>query len=211
MNKIIKKLFLFFAALSLFAFAALPAGAQVSQTASCTLVKDVEVSIVVAGANNDVVRIHSSSLVSDTVDPTPDGSPAPNSIEMNGGNPDNDTITHANIRARIKNDNATEFDAGKGSNPAKAIPATSLSAIANKWGIICLMNTINTVINWISIVVLILSTALIIYAGFLWMTGGDNPEFKQKSSKVILAALIGFGIVILGNLLPALISGILLP
>jgi len=90
-----------------------------------------------------------------------------------------------------------------------SLGATSTS-IANKWGIICLMNTINTIINWISIIVLILSTALIIYAGFLWMTGGDNPENKEKAGKVILAALIGFGIVILARVLPAVVSGILL-
>lgn len=79
-----------------------------------------------------------------------------------------------------------------------------------EWGIVCLINTINVIIDWISLIVLILSTALIVYAGFLWMTGGDNPENKDKAGKVILAALIGFGIVILAKVLPAVISGILL-
>jgi len=80
-----------------------------------------------------------------------------------------------------------------------------------EWGILCTINVINTIVGWIVLIVTVLSTVLLIYAGFLWMTGGDNPEFKQRSGKIILAALIGFGIVILGNVIPALISGILLP
>jgi len=208
MHKATKKLIFSIAALSFLAFAALPAGAQVTQQASCTLVKDVDVTIVVSGADNDVVKIYSGSLVSDTVDPTP--ADVPTLVEMNGGNPLGDSIANANIKVVIKKDDNTTYNAGKDSSPAKAIPAASLAAIANKWGIICLVNAINTVINWISIIVLILSTALIIYAGFLWMTGGDNPENKEKAGKVIMAALIGFGIVILARVLPAVISGTLL-
>jgi len=80
-----------------------------------------------------------------------------------------------------------------------------------EWGILCAINIINTIIGWIVLIVTIISVGLLVYAGFLWMTGGDNPENKQKAGKVILAALIGFGIVILGNVIPALISGVLLP
>jgi len=205
-KKITKKILFSIAALSFLALAALPAGAQVSQQASCTLVKDVDVMIVVSGPNNDVVKIYSGSLVSDTVDPTSVSSPT--GVEMNGDD------GRGNIAVRIK-EGAIDQDHGAdsiipGDPVTNDISAASLAAIANEWGIICLVNTINTIINWISIIVFILSTALIIYAGFLWMTGGENPELKQRSGKVFLAALIGFGIVILAKVLPAVISGILL-
>ena len=206
-KKITKKILFSLAALSFLALGALPVGAQVTQTNSCTLVKDVEVSIVVAGVDNDVIKIYTGSLVSDQVDSTQ--ATAPEKNQMNGSRGAN-----GNIAVRIK-EGTTDKDYGADSiipgNPVnRDIPAASLAAIANEWGIICLMSTINTITNWISLVVLILSTGLLIYAGFLWMTGGDNPENKEKAGKVILAALVGFGIVILARVLPAVISGILL-
>lgn len=146
-----------FALLSLL-FAALPAGAQVTQTESCVLVKDI---VVKTAAGEATLQ---------------------KNITINPG--------------------TTKLDSLSGT----IVTSQNLE----EWGVICLLNTLNTVIDWISLIVLILSTALIIYAGFLWMTGGDNPENKEKAGKVILAALIGFGIVILARVLPAVVSGILL-
>jgi len=134
-------------------FAALPAGAQVTQATGCTLVDDIKVG---------TITISKGVTVSE------------------------------------------------GTSPFPIADVTTGTITPSEWGILCLLNTINTIIDWISLIVLILSTALIIYAGFLWMTGGDNPENKEKAGKVIMAALIGFGIVILARVLPAVISGILL-
>ncbi len=145
-------------ALLVLLFAAMPAGAQVTQVESCTLVRDIKVKTAVG----EVTLQKNASIT-----------PGTTKLETLNG------------------------------------PQAGPLAL-EEWGIICLINTLNTVIDWISLVVLILSTGLIIYAGFLWMTGGDNPENKEKAGKVILAALIGFGIVILARVLPAVISGILL-
>ena len=212
-RKITKKILFSLAALSFLALAALPVGAQVTQTESCTLVKDVDVNIVSSGANDNVVKIYSGSVVSSKIDKSETDAAGPG--EMNGSK----TTLIGNIAVQIVEGNTADdgnYGAidlrsdSKGPIPGFDDETSAMTAIAKQWGIICLMNTINTIINWISLIVLILSTALIIYAGFLWMTGGDNPEFKTRAGKVILAALIGFGIVILARVLPAVISGILL-
>ena len=41
-----------------------------------------------------------------------------------------------------------------------------------EWGPVSLINTVNSVVDWVFFILLAVSFALIAYAGFLWMTGG---------------------------------------
>ena len=78
------------------------------------------------------------------------------------------------------------------------------------WGTLCLVNTINTVVDWIFIFLIAVSVVLIAIAGFLWMTASGDPEKQKKATGMIMGAVIGIVIAILARLVPALITGILI-
>ena len=79
-----------------------------------------------------------------------------------------------------------------------------------EWGLICLINTVNIVTDWIFIALLIVAVAFIAIAGFMWMTAGGNAEAQKKAGQMILAAVIGIVIAIFARVIPGIITGILL-
>jgi len=79
-----------------------------------------------------------------------------------------------------------------------------------QWGLICLINTVNVVVDWIFIALLIVAVALFAIAGFMWMTAGGNAERQGQAGKMIIAAVIGIIIAILARVIPGIITGILL-
>ena len=82
-------------------------------------------------------------------------------------------------------------------------------ADTEKWGVVCLINTINTVTDWIFFVILALSFAFILIAGFFWMTAGAKAENQKKAGQMILAALVGIAIAIMARVIPGIVIGIL--
>ena len=80
---------------------------------------------------------------------------------------------------------------------------------SKEWAIICLMDTVGTITDWIFFALITISVLLIIYAAFLFMTGGAVPENKQKAAGMIGAALIGIVIAILARVIPGIVTGLL--
>lgn len=83
-------------------------------------------------------------------------------------------------------------------------------AIAGKWGVICLINTINVLSDWAFFIILTISFVFIAVAGFMWLTSVGNPERQGTAGKMILAALVGIVISIIARMVPAVLTGILL-
>lgn len=79
-----------------------------------------------------------------------------------------------------------------------------------KWGVVCLINTVNVLTDWAFFILLTLAFVFIAVAGFIWMTAGSDPEKQGTAGKIIAAALIGIVIAILARVIPAVITGILL-
>ena len=78
-----------------------------------------------------------------------------------------------------------------------------------KWGVVCAINTVNTIANWFFFILISVAFVFILYAGFLFMTAGANPENKDKAGQMIAAALVGIVIAILARVIPGVITGIL--
>jgi len=78
-----------------------------------------------------------------------------------------------------------------------------------KWGVVCAINTVNTIANWFFFILISVAFVFILYAGFLFMTAGTNPENKDKAGQMIAAALVGIVIAILARVIPGVITGIL--
>ena len=77
------------------------------------------------------------------------------------------------------------------------------------WGTVCLINSINAVVDWIFLFLLVISVALIAIAGFLWMTSGGDAAKTKTAGQMIVAALIGIVIALLARVLPAVVLSIL--
>ena len=90
-----------------------------------------------------------------------------------------------------------------------AIPNTSEYKV-KEWGLICIINTVNVITDWIFIALLIVAVAFIAIAGFMWMTAGGNAEQQKKAGQMILAAVIGIIIAVLARVIPGIVTGILL-
>lgn len=85
----------------------------------------------------------------------------------------------------------------------------SRAALENKWGLICLVNTINSATNWIFFVLIAISFVMILIAGFMWVTAGTSAENQKKAGAMIIAALVGIAIALLSRIIPGVVIGIL--
>jgi len=88
--------------------------------------------------------------------------------------------------------------------------AAGATQATSDWGTICLINTINNVVDWVFLLLLVVAVAFIAIAGFLWMTGGAKPDQQKLAGTMILAAIVGIVIAVLARLLPAVVTGIML-
>ena len=79
-----------------------------------------------------------------------------------------------------------------------------------KWGVVCIVNTVNTIANWFFFILISIAFVFILLAGFLFMTAGAKPENKEKAGAMIGAALIGIVIAILARVIPGVVTGIML-
>jgi len=85
----------------------------------------------------------------------------------------------------------------------------AVSVTTPDWGTVCLINSINAVVDWIFLFLLVISVALIAIAGFLWMTSGGDAAKTKTAGQMIVAALIGIVIALLARVLPAVVLSIL--
>ena len=185
----IRKIFLFlFVSLSTGWFAVLPVdaqqGAQIKD--SCKLVRDIHGDFVVA---NDMLiggqNVHQDK--NDIKIVHKDSLIADSTVLMK----DKVTVTDETGAKAVAND-------------------FQLARISDIWGNLCLINTVNSVVDWVFFILLAVSFALIAYAGFLWMTGGANTENQEKARTIIMGALVGILIAIVARIIPAVVVGILL-
>lgn len=107
------------------------------------------------------------------------------------------------LKGTVVTSGTTEFVSGD-----QGGPTTSLAL--KDWGTVCVVNTINTVVDWVFIFLLVVSVGLIAVAGFMYMTGGAAPDQQKKAMTMITAAVVGIVIAILARIIPALVTGILL-
>lgn len=167
---------------------AVPADAQqaTGPKERCTLSDDLDIEIPYGSSTYYIGRIKEGSTISPQ-------------IEAGGVSRGGVTVKYR----RLDNDSwdGGETFVGAGSNLAKAIE--------NKWGLICLVNTINSATGWIFFVLMAVSFILMLVAAFFWVTSGTNPENQKKAGKMILAALIGIAIAILARIIPGIVIGIL--
>jgi len=179
------KIFVGFLALILVGmFIAVPAGAQVAQPISdCTLGSDMNINIVV-----------------------PDGAAF-------GAGEEDIVIVHegadiSSVAGSITGE-VTDVHPTTGARVRGAVSSEQQTAIAQMWGTICLLNTINAITDWLFIFLIAGAVLAIVIAGFMYLTMGGNTARQGTATKLIMGAVIGIVIAMLARVIPTVVTGIL--
>lgn len=79
----------------------------------------------------------------------------------------------------------------------------------NARGLICLLNGVNTVTNWIFVMVIVLVGIFILLGGLNIATAGGSPDKVTKGRNYIVYALIGFIVALLAKASLFIVSSLL--
>ncbi len=99
----------------------------------------------------------------------------------------------------------TKLDAGD-ELPDSALYDSNINA---NFGIICAYSLIEWITNIAFLIIAALSVLMIIFAAFLYITAGANPEGTKKAKNFLLYAVIGIVVAILARLIPNIIINFL--
>lgn len=81
--------------------------------------------------------------------------------------------------------------------------------IRTDWGMICLLNTIYTVTNWIFYILTLIAVLMIVYGGFLYVSAAGDPAKATKGKTVLTLSIIGLAIALLAKFIPSLVRFVL--
>jgi len=101
-------------------------------------------------------------------------------------------------------------DAGKvyecGTTVTGGTTFTANSIVAlEAWGMICLVNTINIVTNWVFYLLMIVVVIMFIIAGVLYLTAGAKPDNAKKAKSMMLYAILGLVVALVAKLIPSVV------
>jgi len=101
-------------------------------------------------------------------------------------------------------DAGTSVGAPGGTCPASIKQATHTET--DKWGIICFLNAINAVINWIFAALMILVVLLAMLGAYYLMTAGGNAENVTKGRNYLMYAAIGLVVALIARAVPSIVK-----
>ena len=104
-----------------------------------------------------------------------------------------------------------ETPAGTGETPSGSgcTPSTDTWTLPNPLNACSFEDLVMRIANWLYMVMIPLSTIMILYAAFLFMTSAGDEEKIKKARRALTWALVGIGIIIIGAGFVSLIRSIL--
>ena len=78
-----------------------------------------------------------------------------------------------------------------------------------RWGLICTLNTINIVTNWIFIGLVAIAVFLVLMGAFKLMTAGGNTANVSAGRNYIMYAAIGLLVALVARAVPSLVQSLL--
>lgn len=101
------------------------------------------------------------------------------------------------------------YSAGSIVGPLGGIcPLGAIGSTTDKWGVICFLNMMNIVINWIFIALMILVIILVLLGAFDIMTAGGNVEKVTLGRTRIMYAAIGLIVALVARAVPSIVRSI---
>lgn len=79
----------------------------------------------------------------------------------------------------------------------------------NKWGLICALNSVNIITNWIFIGLMTIAIFLVLIGAFYLMTAAGNATNVTKGRNFIMYAAIGLLVALLARVIPSIVTALL--
>ncbi len=74
------------------------------------------------------------------------------------------------------------------------------------WGVVCLLNTIYFVTDWVFYILMLAVMVVILMGGFMFLTAGGSSEKVTKAGKLIGFAIVGLLIGLLAKIIPTIVK-----
>jgi len=104
---------------------------------------------------------------------------------------------------------AETFGAVTDSAPDGAVtdsaPEKKVDAAIDSWGMVCLLNTINNITNWLFYLLIVAVVLMGVIGGVLYMTSAGDAEKAGKGKSVIIYAIIGLVLALIARLVPSVV------
>jgi len=78
----------------------------------------------------------------------------------------------------------------------------------DKWGVVCFLNMLNIVINWIFMALMILVIILVLYGAFKLMTSSGDTIKVTEGRKMIMYAAVGLIVALIARAVPSIVKSI---
>ena len=92
--------------------------------------------------------------------------------------------------------------------PGGAPLTQNASCITDKWGMICLLNTLYGISDWVFVILLSLAVLFVTMGAFQMVTASGNPEKVTSGRQYVLYAAIGLAVALLARAIPAIVRTI---
>jgi len=87
------------------------------------------------------------------------------------------------------------------------VGSTDIVSLAYKdWGLMCIVNSVYNVTNWIFYLLMIIVVVMVVIGGATYMLAAGNPERAKKGRSIIIYGIIGLVIALLARLIPSLVK-----
>lgn len=117
---------------------------------------------------------------------------------------------------RAINLEGTTFDkdarVGPTTNTSCPITATGLETVnkdSANWGIVCLLNTFNGIVDWMFTILILLAVFFTILGAFNIIMAGGKAENVTTGKDYILYAAIGLAVALLARALPGIVKAVM--
>ncbi|MDD5750876.1 MAG: pilin [Candidatus Pacebacteria bacterium] len=74
------------------------------------------------------------------------------------------------------------------------------------WGLVCLLNTVYNVTNWVFYLMMVAVVIFFVIAGAMFMMAGGDTGKTKKAKGMITLAIIGLVIALIAKLIPAVVK-----
>ncbi|MFH1181244.1 MAG: hypothetical protein V1705_02475 [bacterium] len=116
-------------------------------------------------------------------------------IQINGATDPAGTAISNGVFAKDKSVGPTAEAAGECGTDVQASP---------QWGIVCTMNTLNGVIDWIFVILLGTAGIFVIIGGMMILISGGSSEKINQGRDFILYSLVGIAVAFLARAIPSI-------
>jgi len=88
-------------------------------------------------------------------------------------------------------------------------PIGAITSVTEKWGLVCLLNTVNTVIDWIFIILIAIVVIFVLMGAYTIMTAAGSPEKVTAGRNYILYAAIGLILAFFARAVPSIVKAVM--